>query len=159
MQPALLIGDVIAANKWLYRWEEPRRGDLVLFNYPKDESQVYVKRLIGLPGETVEIRKRIVYINGHPLHESFAIYSNTSTRKTGPHSGDNFGPIKIPVDQYFVLGDNREQSEDSRHFGLITRENISGKADRIVGSTDGSGNKRLDRIWKPFPPMTFSKQN
>ncbi len=159
MQPSLLIGDVIAANKWLYLLEEPKRGDLILFDYPRDESQVYVKRLIGLPGETVEIKKRIVYINGHPLDEPFAFYSTSTAKKTGPHSGDNFGPIKIPTAHYFVLGDNREQSEDSRHFGLIKRENISGRADRIVGSTDGNGMKRTDRIWKAFPAMSFSIEN
>lgn len=159
MQPALLIGDVIAANKWIYRFEEPRRGDLILFDYPQDDSQVYVKRLIGLPGETVEIKNLRVYINGALLEEPYSIEPEKIKTKTTKIKGNHFGPVTLPHDHYFVLGDNREQSEDSRHFGFVPREKIFAKADRIVGSTDGNGNKRTSRIWKAFPAVRFSNQN
>lgn len=158
MQPALLIGDVIAANKWVYRFEEPSRGDLILFDYPKDESQVYVKRLIGLPGETIEIKNHRVYINGSLLEEPYARGQEKIKRKATEDKRDPFGPVTIPQASYFVLGDNRLESEDSRHFGFVRREKVFAKADRIVGSTDGNGNKRTERIWKAFPEMTFIKQ-
>lgn len=156
MQPALLIGDVIAANKWVYRFEEPRRGDLILFDYPQDDSQVYVKRLIGLPGETIEIKNHRVYINGVLLEEPYSIGLEKIESKLEQAKRNHFGPVTLPPESYFVLGDNREQSEDSRHFGFVRREKIFAKADRIVGSTDGNGNKRTDRIWKAFPAKIFS---
>ncbi len=155
MQPALLVGDVIAANKWLYLFEEPQRGDLVLFNYPKDESQVFVKRLIGLPGESLGIKKQIVYINGLPIKEPYAFHDASPSKGITPSLGNDFGPLIIPDKYYFVLGDNREKSQDSRHFGLVKRDKIFGKADRVINSKDEEGENRPRRFWKAFPAITF----
>ncbi len=155
MMPAIQIGDVVLANKWLYKLEDPRRGDIILFIYPKDENLDYIKRLIGLPGDKFEIKNQIVYINNTPLNEPYTIHSEPVLEGEASRPRDNFGPIRIPLGNYFVMGDNREYSRDSRYFGLVQRDKIFGKADRIVNSIDENGEERPDRSWVPFPEIQY----
>jgi len=118
MQPHLYTGERVLANKLAYGLASPRRGDIVIFDYPKDTRQVYVKRVIGLPGETVAIQDGQVLINGRPLPEPY---------KTFAAHGDMTAQA-IPPSQYFVMGDNRDVSDDSRYWGDLPRHDIIGRA-------------------------------
>lgn len=117
-----MTGDRIFGNRLDYLFDDPERFDIVIFKYPDDESQRFIKRVIGLPGETVEIREGKVYINGSdtPLDDSF-----TPETPVG-----NFGPYTVPEGCYFMLGDNRNNSRDSRMWDnpYVKKEKILGKA-------------------------------
>ena len=119
MRPTLREGDYFLINKYLYRVTPPRRGDLVVLKPHEGESDRYVKRLIGLPGELLQIADGAVYINGQQLREPYA------AGKTYPA----LGPIRLGDHAYFVLGDNRLASEDSREFGSVPRDALEGKLD------------------------------
>ena len=122
MENTIMTGDRIFGNRLAYLFDDPERFDIVIFKYPDDESQRFIKRVIGLPGETVEIREGKVYINGSdtPLDDSF-----TPETPVG-----NFGPYTIPEGCYFMLGDNRNNSRDSRMWDnpYVKKEKILGKA-------------------------------
>jgi signal peptidase I len=107
-------------NKLAYRLGEPQRGDVVVFHNPANPKEDYIKRIVGLPGDTVDFRDGIAYVNGLPLDEP---YVNPPTR--GAISG---GPTVIPDDHLFVMGDNRPNSRDSRAFGALEQELVVGKA-------------------------------
>ena len=122
MENTIMTGDLIFGNRLAYLFDDPERFDIVIFKYPDDESQRFIKRVIGLPGETVEIREGKVYINGSdtPLDDSF-----TPETPVG-----NFGPYTVPEGCYFMLGDNRNNSRDSRMWDnpYVKKEKILGKA-------------------------------
>jgi signal peptidase I len=118
MEPTLHSDQRLVVEKVSYRFHGPRHGDIVVLKSPQQSTELLIKRVIGLPGETVEIRQGRVYINGQELDEP---YLERST-------GGNWGPIIIPPLQVFVLGDNRSFSNDSRAFGVVPIENIVGRA-------------------------------
>lgn len=118
MEPNLQTGEQLLGNKLVYRLELPARGDIIVFRYPRDPERVYVKRIIGVPGDTVAIRRGIVFLNGRRLSEPYVMKM--------PHG--SFRSTHVPPASYFVLGDNRDQSSDSRDWGVVPRENIEGKA-------------------------------
>lgn len=118
MQPTLNPGDRVIALKVGYYFEAPQRKDIVVFHLPTDPKQILVKRLIGLPGDTVEVRSGYALINGTPLDEPYVRYPG----------GPDYGPTKIPEGQYLVLGDNRGNSGDSRFWGFVPRKSIIGRA-------------------------------
>lgn len=118
MEPTLLPQDRVIVNKFIYRFQEPKRGDIIVF-LPPNDNRDYIKRIIGLPGETIEIKKGMVYINNRALSEPY---------KTKAPDPSSFGPFKIPNSNYFVMGDNRPNSSDSRVFGPLKKERIIGKA-------------------------------
>ena len=132
MESTLLIGDHLLVNKFVYGlnsgfiskllpYREPRRGDIIVFKYPGDPETAYVKRLMGLPGETLEMKGRTVYINGEALEEDY-------TQHIDPDSiYAHYGPYQIPEGHYFGMGDNRDNSEDSRSWGFIPRDYLLGK--------------------------------
>jgi signal peptidase I len=140
MLPTLQLGDRIIVDKLSYRVHDVHRGDIVVFARPPLEDQEYadlVKRVIGLPGETISSRGGEVYIDGHPLKEPWLPAEQNSF--TGPLAGndphpqfDLPGPVKIPPGQYFVMGDNRTDSEDSRFFGPIPKSLIVGRAVAVI---------------------------
>lgn len=117
MKPAFNDGDRLFIDKNL---GELKRGDVVAFLYPKDKSKWYFKRIIGLPGETIEIREGKVYINGQILEE---LYIDKSLNQ----AKSDFPPLKVPEYQYFVMGDNRDNSSDSRYWGTVDKQLIIGK--------------------------------
>lgn len=129
MEDALYEGDYIFVNKLAYKLGEPRAGDIIVFKYPLNPTQDYIKRIIGLPGETVEIIDKIIYIDNR-LAEIYPNAKNVDAKILAAQlsSRDNFGPVQIPEGEYFVLGDNRDISEDSRAWGFVPRENIKGRA-------------------------------
>lgn len=119
MEPNLHQGQYLIVNKAMYRWlHPPQRGDIVVFEYPRAPDRDFIKRIIGLPGETVEIRNGSIYIDGVPLDEPYL---------REPTHG-NMPPRTLKSDEFFVLGDNRDNSSDSRSWGPLPRENIIGKA-------------------------------
>jgi signal peptidase I len=120
MAPLLSDQERIFINKFVYRFEPIQRRDVVVFWYPLDRSKSFIKRVIGLPGESVEIRQGVVYVNGHAISEPYVPpqYEDTS----------DYGPIRVPKDCYFVMGDHRISSNDSRVFGSVPIEYIYGRA-------------------------------
>jgi signal peptidase I len=146
MEPTILVGDRLLIDKFTYRnsfypglsftpAHEIARGDVVVFKYPEQPEILYVKRAIGLPGETLEIRDKSVYINGQPIDEPYKVHSDPSVNRksNNPHflsfdsQRDNFGPVTIPENNYFMMGDNRDDSADSRYFGFLERKYIVGR--------------------------------
>jgi len=120
MTPLLNDQERIFINKFVYRIEDIQRGNVVVFWYPMDNSKSFIKRVVGLPGENIEIRQGRVYVNGRVLDEPYvpAQYSDAGS----------FGPLRVPSDQYFVMGDHRSSSNDSRVFGPVPGSHIYGKA-------------------------------
>jgi signal peptidase I len=120
MAPLLTDQERIFINKFVYRFEPIERGDVVVFWYPLDRSKSFIKRVVGLPGETIEIRFGHLYVNGSELREPYVPASFLD--------GGSYLPQLIPPDQYFVMGDHRDSSNDSRVFGPVPRHFIYGKA-------------------------------
>lgn len=125
MIPTLDIGDHILVNKFIYDFTTPQRGDVIVFKYPQDESRDFIKRVIGLPGDRLEIRGRQVFINGKPLVEP---YTQFVDGRQSPSEQEHFGPIVIPPHKLFMMGDNRDRSMDSRVWGLLDESKVEGKA-------------------------------
>jgi signal peptidase I len=111
-----------------------KRGDVVVFKYPEEPDRDFIKRVIGLPGETLEVREKKVYINGRPLDEPYVHFlqpptsSSEYSEVTSFDVRERYGPVTIPADQYFKMGDNRDNSQDSRYWGFLPRELVKGKA-------------------------------
>jgi signal peptidase I len=122
MEPTLLINDRIIVTRFSYWFNEPQRGDVVVFKYPLDPKKDYVKRLIGLPGEKIQIINSKLYINDILVEESYL--------PEGLKFGD-FGPIQVPEGNYFMMGDNRNNSSDSRVWGFVEEDLLIGKAQFI----------------------------
>ncbi|HTK86604.1 MAG TPA: signal peptidase I [Nitrospiraceae bacterium] len=166
MIPTLQIGDHILVSKLSYgiQWPgdckfrvsfppvtcytshplisfgDPQRGDVIVFRFPEDEEKDFIKRIVGLPGDVIEIRNKIVTVNGTVLDDK------AFTQRIDPgmihgtiNPRDNFGPVTVPEHSYFVMGDNRDQSLDSRFWGYVRAEKIRGKAFRIYWSWSGHG--------------------
>lgn len=161
MMDSLLVGDHILVNKFIYGvripvldgwilgpWV-PKRGDIIVFKFPHDESRDFIKRVIGLPGDVVEVRGNQAYINNKPLKESYAIYDHSAS-SSNPHAvGEFSGPVTVPKDKLFVLGDNRDHSQDSRFWGFLDIHKVEGEAFVIYWSWDSKeGRPRWNRIGK-----------
>jgi signal peptidase I len=132
METNLLIGDHLLVNKYVYGlnsgflskllpFKEPKRGDVIVFKFPNNPEVAYVKRLIGLPGDKLEMIGHTIYINGQPLKEDYTRYNEGSIY-------DHYGPYDIPQGHYFAMGDNRDNSLDSRFWGFVPRDYLLGKA-------------------------------
>ncbi len=157
MLETLQIGDHLLVNKFLYglrnpfnddyllRGVEPKVGDIIVFRYPKDRSLDYIKRIAGVPGDTLEMRNKVLFRNGVEVKEPYTQHSQPLVMIPGR---DNWGPITVPEDKFFALGDNRDDSSDSRFWGFLDRKDIRGKAWRIYWSAEGLSNIRLNRIGK-----------
>jgi signal peptidase I len=126
MRPTLVEGDRILVNKFIYKFREPKRGDVIVFRYPGVEKKDFIKRLIAVEGEEVEIKDGDIYVDGERVEEPFSI------RKTRYYNKEPYGgrgkKIRIPEDSYFVLGDNSASSRDSRYWGFVPEKNLIGKA-------------------------------
>ncbi len=159
MKNTLLVGDHLLVNKFLYGTHipftniilmpirDPKRGDIIVFKYPEDESKDFIKRVIGTPGDVVQIIAKKVYINGKPIPEPYTIYHDDQILPKSMDAKDNFGPIFVPPRKYFMMGDNRDRSHDSRFWGFVDESKIIGKAMVLYWSWDGDGSSiRWDRI-------------
>jgi signal peptidase I len=157
MEPNLLIGDHLLVNKVIsspsalpledriLARQPVQRGHVVVFKFPEDPTRDFIKRVIGLPGETVEIRDKTVFINGHALVEPYAHFLEPPLRRDDPEYGlrsegvrDNWGPEVVPAGHLFVLGDNRDNSRDSRFWGFLPRDQVKGRALLVYWSYEAS---------------------
>lgn len=130
-------------NKEIFRTGEPGHGDIIVFEYPRDPSQDYIKRVIGIPGDSIEIRDKQVFRNGKLLTENYTRHSKPWSRIPGI---DTMERIIVPADSYFVMGDNRDDSLDSRSWGFVPRRNIHGKAWIVYWSWSSFSDIRWNRI-------------
>jgi signal peptidase I len=160
MEYNLLIGDHLLVNKFIFGptplaigkallpVRPIRRGDIIVFKYPDQPDRDLIKRVIGLPGETVELRNKKVYIDSKPVDEPyvhFLIPPSTDFQEiTSSDVRENYGPVTVPPDQYFVMGDNRDNSEDSRYWGFLPKNNVKGKALIIYWSYESGREDYVD---------------
>lgn len=147
MVPTLLVGDHLLVNKFVYGVKipiirktlipvgEPKRGDIIVFEYPQDRSKDYIKRVIGVGGDKIEIRNKDIFINDKPYKDSFGVYSDP-TVYPAVVPRDNYGPVVVPQGSLFVMGDNRDESFDSRFWGFVEFQDLEGKALFIYWSWD-----------------------
>jgi signal peptidase I len=159
MEPTLQIGDHILVNKFLYglqipftsihlfSLENPQRGDVVVFIYPVDPSKDFIKRVIAVEGDTVKLQNKKLYINGVEVPDPYAVYKEDTSFLSDLQRRDNFGPITVPREKLFVLGDNRDRSLDSRFWGFVPVKDVRGKAFIIYWSWNSEEtNVRWGRI-------------
>ena len=143
MEQNLLIGDHLIVNKMefgpaptaleraLLPARAVRRGDVVVFKYPVDPERDFIKRVVGLPGDRLEMHRKKIYINGQPLDETYTQFLEPPSASGPPRTEDvreEYGPVNVPADQYFMMGDNRDNSQDSRYWGFLPRSYVKGKA-------------------------------
>ncbi len=148
MENNLLIGDHLLVNKFVFGptgtpgrallpVRDIRRGDIVVFKYPEEPERDFIKRVIGLPGDTIELRAKKVHVNGQPLDEPYVHFltpASDLSEVTSKDVRERYGPVTVPSDQYFVMGDNRDNSQDSRYWGFLPRNYVKGKAMMIYWS-------------------------
>jgi len=120
MEPTLDVGERVFVNKFVYRFSEPERGDIIVFRSTEGGNEDLIKRVVGLPGDTIEVRDGVLFVNGEHREEPYL-------NKQFPDSG-SYGPITVPPNHLFMMGDNRANSRDSRFFGPLPFENIEGEA-------------------------------
>lgn len=147
MLPTLLIGDHLLVNKFLYGIRipflgkrvlqvfNPEHDDVIVFIYPEDRTKDFIKRVKGVAGDTIEVRDKVVYINGRKIEDPHAHYDEDGRIIPGSLR-DNFGPFTVPDGQVFVMGDNRDHSHDSRFWGTVPIDDILGKAFILYWSWD-----------------------
>ena len=159
MENNLLVGDHLLVNKFVFaptasaleRMSLPidpiERGDVVVFKYPEEPERDFIKRVIGLPGDTVELRNKKVHVNGKPLDEPYVHFLEPASEGQEVTSFDvreRYGPVTVPNGQFFVMGDNRDNSQDSRYWGFLPREYIKGRALMIYWSYESDGEGYAD---------------
>jgi len=140
MEETLLIGDHILVNKFIYGVKlpftnmtlvpisNPERGDVIVFKYPEDPKKDYIKRCVAIGGDVVEGRDKILYVNGKPVEEPYVKITNNRAIHKRYSKRDNFGPMTVPEGKVFAMGDNRDNSHDSRFWGFVDLAAVKGKA-------------------------------
>ena len=163
MEPNLLVGDHLLVNKFVFGptgsaierallpVRDIRRGDIVVFKFPTDPERDFIKRVIGLPGETIELRNRQVYVNGQALDEPYAHYlprpdGGNLAEVTSDDVRDHYGPAVVGANEFFMMGDNRDNSQDSRYWGFLPRDLVKGRALMIYWSYDAESGGALGAI-------------
>ncbi len=161
MEPTLLVGDHLLVNRMsyvvkvpfldtvLFSTGKPQRGDIIVFRYPEDPTKDYIKRVIAMEGETVEIRNKIIFINGKKIKDAWGHFRADANTPRGflPFvDKDNVSPLAVPKDCYFVMGDNRDNSLDSRFWGFVHKRHLVGKALIIYFSWNGNSSSPLEYV-------------
>ena len=148
MVPTLLVGDHILVNKFLYgfrvpftggrvlEFRAPARGEVIVFKYPRNRKLDFIKRCVAVGGDTVEIRDKQLYVNGQAVPDTHAYFSDPTSRARLIQGRDDFGPITVPKGKLFMMGDNRDNSNDSRFWGFVDEGDVRGKAIFIYWSWD-----------------------
>lgn len=164
MENTLLVGDHIFVNKFLYgyhipytkgrtlAYHTPERGDIIVFVFPEDPSKDFIKRVVAIPGDTVEIRDKVVILNGESLREGYTQFADGQMTDGYVRSRDNMPPVKVPPGKYFVMGDNRDRSYDSRFWGFVDEDAVIGKAMVIYFSLDWGIDLRWYQLWR-YPEL------
>jgi signal peptidase I len=172
MEPTLLVGDHILVNKliyglrmpesilgltpfpnslpwgtYLFKLEKVHRGDVIVFVFPVDRSKDFIKRVVGIGGDTVEIKDGMVYLNGVKAAEPHAHFEVDPSARSQLSRRDNTGPIVVPQGKVFMMGDNRDRSFDSRFWGFVDRNDVEGRAMVIYWSWDSDGSSLLPVRW------------
>jgi signal peptidase I len=163
MKDTLLVGDFLFVNKFEYGPKipfthirlpgirQPRRGDVIVFQFPQDPSKDFIKRCVATGGETLEIKNKEVSVNGRALTEPYAIHSDPTVKPAGYEYRDNYGPYTVPPSELFMMGDNRDNSNDSRYWGSLDMDLVKGRAMFLYWSWDGEKNwPRWNRILRPI---------
>lgn len=163
MEDTLVIGDCLLVNKFIYGIKvpftdlrvpglrDPKRGDVIVFKYPEDRSKDFIKRLIGVPGDEVLVRDKRVYVNGSLYQNPHEVHKDPQIMPRELNQRDNFGPVRVPANSYFVMGDNRDNSYDSRFWSFVPQADVVGKAFIKYWSWDQSRwLPRWQRIAKPI---------
>ncbi len=168
MEPTLQVGDHILVSKFIYgikipftqkkifQLKTPERGDTIVFIYPKDPSKDFIKRVVGVGGDRVDIEGNKIYINGKPMEDPWGYYDakNEWRRSLGPVGP--FEHVVVPKDHLFVLGDNRDNSQDSRFWGFVNVNEVKGKAFIIYFSWDGGAQNLFEKVrWKRFGKLIY----
>ncbi|HSR11209.1 MAG TPA: signal peptidase I [Thermodesulfobacteriota bacterium] len=158
MEPTLEIGDHILVNKFIYGikipftrinlfpWQTPQRGDVIVFIYPLEPDKDFIKRVIGVPGDTVRVVNKKLLINGAEVPDPHAVYKDDAVLPGDIQKRDNFGPVTVPKNSLFVMGDNRDRSLDSRFWGFVPLEDVKGKAFIIYISWNSQAKSMLDFV-------------
>jgi signal peptidase I len=141
MEDTMQIGDHILVNKFAHRRHGLARGDIVVFPFPRDPSRDFIKRVVGLPGDRVQVRHHLAYVNGEPLKEPYVKLDERAALQVSRYS--DWGPEVVPPGKLFVMGDNRDNSADSRDWGFLDIEKVKGRAFIIYWSWDGSAPKLI----------------
>lgn len=146
MKPTLKVGDHLLVNKFTYGVKipfiektlipvnDPERGDIVVFKFPVDRTKDFIKRVVGIAGDTIEIRNKKIYVNDSLYNDGHGVYTDSTVLPAAIQPRDNFGPVTVPPGHIFVMGDNRDQSYDSRFWGFVDLKDVLGKAFIIYGS-------------------------
>jgi signal peptidase I len=161
MIPTLLVGDHLFVNKFIYGVKipffrktiipvtDPKRGDVIVFIYPQDRSKDFIKRVIGTAGDKIEMKNKKLFINDKAYTDTFGIYDDDTVYPAEVQPRDNFGPITVPPDSLFVMGDNRDHSLDSRFWGFVDLKDVQGKAFILYWSWNSEDKSvRWDRLAK-----------
>ena len=158
MIPTLLVGDHILVTKFIYGtripfsdkktlvFRNPEKGDIIVFKFPENPKKDFIKRVIATEGDVIEERNKIIYLNGEAVTEPYAKHVDNFLRFGMNDPRDNFGPLRVPKDKLFVMGDNRDQSYDSRYWGFVDLKAVLGKALIIYWSWDPDNFARFNRI-------------
>jgi signal peptidase I len=162
MEPTLLVGDYLLVNKFIYglripytnikffQYKKPQRGDIIVFIYPKDPTKDFIKRVIGTEGEKVQVLHNKIYINDKLIDDPWGHFQISQQLGYFPMM-ENFGPAVVPKDSLFVMGDNRDNSQDSRFWGFVRVNEVKGKALIIYFSWDSNAQDPLNKIrWARF---------
>jgi len=140
MKPTLQIGDHILVNKFVYGvkipllrrtvipFRDPKRGEIVVFIFPEDRSKDFIKRVIGISGDKIEIRNKKIFVNDKEIEDTHGVFSDSLIIPKSMQPRDNFGPVIVPEKSIFVMGDNRDESLDSRFWGFVKLKDVEGKA-------------------------------
>jgi signal peptidase I len=166
MEPNLLIGDHLLVNKFVFGpllsglertilpMKDIARRDVIVFKYPEEPERDFIKRVIGLPGDQIEVRRKRVLVNGQPLDEPYVYYMDAppplplemaadDPQGAGGDPRESYGPVTVPPNHFFVMGDNRDNSQDSRYWGFLPRHYVKGRALVIYWSYDADGGNIL----------------
>jgi signal peptidase I len=163
MEPTLLIGDHLLVNRLsyvvkvpfadtvLFHLGRPERGDVVVFRYPEDRDKDFIKRVIATEGDTVEIKDKVIFVNGKRIEDPWGFFQDTNIVPGYVARKDNLAPTKIPKDSFFVMGDNRDRSLDSRFWGFVKRDDLVGRALILYFSWDRNARNPVEYIrWTRF---------
>jgi signal peptidase I len=178
MEPTLLIGDHILVNKLIYGlrlpdslfgitipgipWghyifplESVHRGDVVVFVFPPDPTKDFIKRVIGLAGDTVQVKDGKVWLNGSPMDDPHAHFEVSEAERSPVSPRDNFGPVTVPAGKLLMMGDNRDRSYDGRFWGFVDNNQVEGRAIVIYWSWDSDGSNLLPIRWDRFGKIVY----
>jgi signal peptidase I len=146
MEPTLLVGDHVLIDR-TKSGRVPKRGDIIVFEYPEDRTKDFIKRVIATGNDTVEVRNKQLFVNGKLMVEPYIVHKESDTIPATQNPRDNFGPKVVPPDSYFTMGDNRDRTYDSRFWGAVPKAKVRGVLKSIYWSWDRENSAvRWDRI-------------